>query len=165
MEGLRDPVVIGVAGAPHGVGGTVRVHPTGSGQHLRPGAEPFVTGERRRISNSRWTPKGYLVDFEGIESREDAGKLRGEELFLERAELDAPDEDEFYVGDLPGLTAVDESKETLGKVSETFETAAHEVLVIETAEGEIYVPFTFEHVPEVDLDSGRVVVVPPEAEE
>lgn len=165
MEGLRDPVVIGVVGAPHGVGGTVRVRPTGSGRHLRDGAKPFVGGERRRISNSRWTPKGILVDFEGVVSREEAAKLRGEELVLDRDELDAPEEDEFYVDDLPGLVAVNESGETIGEVTETFETQAHEVLVIGAEDGEIYVPFTIEHVPEVDLESSRVVVVPPEAED
>lgn len=162
---LSDPVVIGVAVAPHGVRGTVRVRATGSGGHLREGSEPLVGGERRRILRVRPTPKGFLVDFEGVEGRDQALALKGRELLLDRSELDAPGEDEFYVGDLVGLAAVRVSGEALGTVRETFDTGAHEVLVIRSSEpavAEIYVPFTFEHVPEVDLDEGRLVVRLPE---
>ena len=66
--------------------------------------------------------------------------------------------------DLVGLTAVGESGEVLGKVEDTFETPAHEVLVVRESEDAppFYVPFTHEHVPRVDLSAGRVSVRPPE---
>lgn len=160
-----DPVVIGVAAGAHGVRGTLRVRTTGSGRHLREGTEPFVAGRRRRILRVRPTPKGCLLDLEGVDDRSEAGSLAGEELILDRSELDATREDEFYVADLVGLAAETESGETLGRVRETFKTRAHEVLVIaDEGPGESYVPFTFEHVPEVDLTAGRLVVRPPEEE-
>jgi 16S rRNA processing protein RimM len=157
-----DPVVIGVAVAPHGVRGTMRVRATGSGKHLREGVEPVVAGRRRRIARVRETPKGFLIDLEGIGDRSGAAAFKGEELVLDRSELDTPEEGEFYVGDLVGLTATSDAGEIVGIVEETFETAAHEILVIRK-EGDVhYVPFTLEHVPEVDLDARRVVVRPPE---
>jgi 16S rRNA processing protein RimM len=156
-----DPVVIGVVVAPHGVRGTVRVRATG--RHLREGVEPVVAGVRRRIARVRETPKGFLVDLEGIVDRSGAAAFRGEELLLDRRELDAPEEGEFYVGDLVGLTAVSDAGETLGTVEQTFETPAHEILIVREEEDVLYVPFTVEHVPEVDLDARRVVVRPPEA--
>ena len=164
MEGLSDPVAIGVVVAPHGVRGTLRVRPLGSGKHLRRGMEPVVAGAKRRISATRETPKGFLVDVEGIGSREDATSLKGEELFLDRAELDTPEEGEFYVADLVGLTAVDAAGESVGIVEDTFETAAHEVLVVRGKGVQyLYVPFTLEHIPVLDLESGRVVIRPPES--
>ena len=162
-----DPVVIGVVAAPHGTRGTVRVRATGSGRHLRVGVEPVVAGRRRRISQVRETPKGFLVDLEGVLDRSGASALRGEELVLDRQQLDAPGEGEFYVDDLIGLTAVSETGEVFGTVEETFETAAHEVLVVRMGEEQevpvYYVPFTLEHVPEIDLGAGRVVVRLPES--
>ena len=119
-----------------------------------------------RISNARQTPKGFLVDLEGVGDRSEAAALRGEELRLDRGELDAPEEGEFYVGDLIGLIAKNDGGEVVGVVDETFETPAHEILVIrnkdEPALPERYVPFTAEHVPELDLTAGVVVVRPPE---
>jgi 16S rRNA processing protein RimM len=163
VEKPSDPVVIGIVVAPHGVRGTVRVRATGSGRHLREGVEPVVAGRRRHISRVRETPKGLLVDLEGVEDWAGAAAFRGEELVLDRRELDAPEEGEFYVGDLVGLTAVSDAGEVVGTVEETFETPAHEVLVVRKEEGVLYVPFTLEHVPEVVLGARRVVVRPPEA--
>jgi 16S rRNA processing protein RimM len=157
-----DPVVIGVIVAPHAVRGTVRVRPSSSGRHLREGLEPVVAGRRRRISRVRETPKGFLVDLEGIVDRTGAAALKGEELVLERRELDTPQEGEFYVGDLIGLVAMNETGEILGTVDETIETPAHEILVVHKEGDALYVPFTLEHVPQVDLDARHVVVRPPE---
>ena len=157
-----DPVVIGVVVAPHGVRGTVKVRATGSGRHLREGVEPVVAGRPRRISRVRETPKGFLIDLEGIEDRSGAAAFRGAELMLDRRELDTPQEGEFYVGDLVGLTAMSDAGMVVGTVAETFETSAHEILVVRNEGDVLFVPLTLEHVPEVDLDARRVVVRPPE---
>ncbi|HSK86089.1 MAG TPA: ribosome maturation factor RimM [Rubrobacter sp.] len=164
MEDLSDPVVIGVVVAPHGVRGTLRVRALGPGRHLREGTVPVVAGMRRRISAARQTPKGFLLDLEGVECRADAKPLGGEQLLLDREELDAPEEGEFYVADLVGLAAVNDAGEVVGTVADTFETAAHEILVVREVKDEqvLYLPFTLEHVPQVDLETGQIVVRPPE---
>jgi len=161
---LLDPVAIGVVVAGHGVRGTLKVRAVGTGRHLRIGVEPVVAGARRRISAVRQTPKGFLVDVEGVGRRAEASALKGQELLLDRDELDAPEEGEFYVADLVGLVAVNEAGQAIGTVEDTFETGAHEVLVVREVDGgqSIYVPFTLEHVPGLDLEAGRVVIRPPE---
>ena len=159
MEGLTDPVTIGLVAAPHGVRGTVRVKAPGSGRHLRKNVEPVINGERRRILAARETPKVFLVDLEGITNREEAARLCGMELLLDREELDVPEEGEFYVGDLIGLSAYDAAGTYIGSVVGFFETPAHGVLVVrDESSTEHYVPFTFEHVPTVDPEGERVVV-------
>jgi len=163
MDELSDPVVIGVVVAPHGVRGSLRVRALGPGRHLREGTEPVVAGMRRRISAARQTSKGFLLDLEGVKSRAEAKALGGEELLLDRKELDVPEEGEYYVTDLVGLTAVNDAGEVVGKVMDTFETAAHEVLVVrEDDRLALYLPFTLEHVPEVDLRAGKVLIRPPD---
>jgi len=147
--------------APHGVRGTLKVRAFGSGRHLRPGLKPVIAGERYEILTARETPKGFLVDLEGVTDRASAAGLRGQELLLDRGELDEPEEGEFYVADLVGLDAFGVGGERVGVVADTFETPAHEVLVVRDGSEERYVPFTLENVPEVDPEGGRVVVVPP----
>ena len=106
------------------------------------------------------------MDVEGVEDRTGAAALRGTEVVLDRVELDAPDEDEFYVGDLVGLKAYDaEGGEHVGAVVHVFSTPAHDVLVVGRDDEEVYVPFTLEHVPEVDAEGGRISVKRPEVEE
>jgi 16S rRNA processing protein RimM len=164
VRGFADPVVIGVVVAPHGVRGTLKVKVPGSGRHLRRGVEPVVRGERRRILAARETPKGFLLDLQEIGNRESAAGLRGMELLLDRAELDAPEAEEFYVGDLVDLGVYDEMGKHVGSVVDLFETPVHDILVIRNygSADERYVPFTVEHVPAVDPKRGRVVVSLPE---
>lgn len=158
------PVPIGVVVGTHGVRGTLRVRAFGPGRHLRKGMQPVVGGMRRRISGVRETPKGFLVDVEDLGSREAARSLKGEELLIGRDELDPPEEGEYYVADLVGLTAFDDVGGVVGVVSDTFETAAHEVLIVRDEGGrELYIPFTLEHVPELDPGLRRLVIRPPES--
>lgn len=156
MEGLSDPVVVGTVAGAHGVRGTIRVR--SEGHHLREDISPSIGGVRYRILKARETPKGFLLDLEGITSRQDAVLMQGRELVLDRAELDEPEEGEFYVADLIGLSAVDESGTELGTVTETIPSPAHETLVVRAGESEVFVPFTLEHVPEVLIEAGRIVV-------
>ena len=164
MKHLADPVVIGVIAAPHGVRGTIRVRAPGSGRHLRKGVEALVNGQRRRILASRQTPKGFLVDLEGVDSRDLAASLRGYELVLDREELDAPDEDEFYVGDLVGLEVYDDTGTYIGSVVDILDTPAHEIILVQNdgAATEQYIPFSREHVPTIDLEESRILVSLPE---
>jgi 16S rRNA processing protein RimM len=146
------------------VRGALRVRALGAGRHLRKGVEPVVADSRRRISAAKETPKGFLVDLEGIGSREEASSFKGVEFLLDRGELDAPEEGEVYVTDLVGLTVKNAAGEVIGTVEDTFETAAHEVLVVREPDGrDLFVPFTLEHVPELDLESRRIVARPPES--
>lgn len=149
--------MIGIAGTPHGISGTLRVKVTGSGVHLREGVEPTISGVRRRIRRVRETPKDFLVDLEGVETREAAEGLRGAELLLESSVLDPLDTDEFYIHSLLGLEVAGEDGESLGQVADVIENPAHEILVIKNGT-EYLVPFVSEQVLEVDIDGGRMVV-------
>lgn len=160
MKDLSDPVVVGTIVGAHGLRGTFRVR--SAGRHLRVGLTLVVGDTPRRITKVRETPKGFLVDLEGIRRRAEVEELRGEEFLMDRSNLDDPEQDEFYVADLVGLTALDEAGSKLGVVTETIPSAAHETLTIKGDDVEFYVPFTLEHVPEVRMDVRVVVVRPPE---
>ena len=160
MNELSDPVVVGTIVGAHGIRGTFRVR--SEGRHLREGLTLTVGDTPRRITKVRETPKGWLVDLEGIRRRAEVEALRGEEFLMDRSDLDDPEPDEFYVADLVGLTAVDEAGNRIGVVTETVPSAAHETLTVKGEDGEIYVPFTLEHAPEVRMDERVIVVRPPE---
>ena len=141
----------------------MKVKAIGSGRHLREGLEPVIGGNRYRIVRARPTPKGFLVDLDGVEDRSGVAALRGKELVLDRHELDDLEDEEFYVGDIVGMKAFGVSGVDLGEVVEVISTPAHEILVLGGGDGQWYVPFTLEHVPELDLANHLLIVSPPEA--
>ena len=111
--------------------------------------------------------KGALVGrAREIATREEAEALRGLQLYVPRAVLPAPEEDEFYLADLIGLRAVGLDGAELGRIKSVQNFGAGDLLEIAPASGPTWwLPFTLEAVPEVRIADGVVVAVrPPESD-
>ncbi|MDR1545511.1 MAG: ribosome maturation factor RimM [Deltaproteobacteria bacterium] len=112
--------------------------------------------------NGKVVAGGLIVKLKGCSTREAAAALRGWQLALARADLAEPEPDEYYLADLLHLEAITVSGLPLGRVENFLENGAGVVLVIVDSEGrERLVPFSDEHVPEVDLAAGRLSVAEP----
>src|SRR5688572_30763090 len=115
-------VLIGHVARPHGVGGAVRVRPTGPTlETLEPGAEVEVgpaDGPRRRLTLEArtGTPPGLILSFAGVTTREQAAELTGGAIQVPAERLPAlEDPDTLYVRELVGF-AVDAGGRPLGTV-------------------------------------------------
>jgi 16S rRNA processing protein RimM len=161
----RD-ILLGVVIGAHGLGGEVKVktftaHPENFEAY---GVLRDKTGRQFRIAGMR-APKADIVvaRFDEIKNRDAADALKGTELFVAREALPPPDEDEFYHADLIGLAVEDESGNPLGVVGGLHNFGAGDVLAVARSDGdELFLPFTRENVPIIDMKAGRVVVAPPE---
>ncbi|HUD49951.1 PRC-barrel domain-containing protein, partial [Parvibaculum sp.] len=73
------------------------------------------------------------------------------------------EEEGWYHADLIGLSAVGMDGEVYGRVVAVENFGAGDLLEIERAEGgpSVYLPFTDENVPEVDIAGQRIVIDPP----
>lgn len=102
-----------------------------------------------------------LVRAPEIKSREDAESLKGQRIYVERDALPAPDEDEFYLDDLVGLKAEDETGAPLGVVKAVYNFGSDdmiELVNIPNVKGVRLVAFTKILVPDVDIAQERIVV-------
>jgi len=121
------------------------------------------SSRRFDIKITRQVKGGFAVRLSGVKSREEAEALKGTRLYVDRAVLPVPDEDEFYYADLIGLRVEGEGGVLLGKVKAVHEFGAGDMLeYVPDRGGEtVLVPFTRAAVPVVDIAGGRVVVDPP----
>jgi 16S rRNA processing protein RimM len=119
------------------------------------------------LTSGRAAKGSVVVRVREVETREQAEALRGLKLYISRDVLPEPDEDEFYVMDLVGLSVVDTAGEPLGRVKAVQDFGAGDLLEIAPTDGgpTWYLPFTREAVPEVRIAEGRVVGVKPEETE
>ena len=161
-------LLLAQVGAPHGVRGEVRVKAF-TGDPLALGSYgPLLTEDGRALAVERLRPgKGaVIVKFRGVDDRNAAESLRGARLFVERAALPPPeDEDEFYHADLIGLEAVTADGAPLGTIVAVHDFGAGDILDIAPPASadrgrSLLVPFTRACVPEIDLAAGRIVVAP-----
>jgi 16S rRNA processing protein RimM len=111
--------------------------------------------------------KGALVArAKQVATREDAEALRGLQLYVARAALPAPDEDEFYLADLIGLRVVDPDGGEMGHIKTVQNFGAGDLLEIAPPGGPTWwLPFTRDAVPEVRIADGVVVAVRPSESE
>ncbi|MEZ5893808.1 MAG: ribosome maturation factor RimM [Parvularculaceae bacterium] len=107
-------------------------------------------------------PDIALASAPEIKSREDAETLKGVRLYVDRGALPEPDEDDFYLDDLVGLAAFDETGAPAGAVAAVYNFGAGDMIELKDipgVKGVRLVPFTKEAVPGIDVADGRLTVV------
>ena len=116
------------------------------------------------LTSARAAKGGIVCRAKEVETREQAEALRGLKLYIPRSKLPEPDEDEFYVTDLVGLSVVTAEGEALGRIKAVQDFGAGDLIEIVPQEGGAtwYLPFTREAVPEVRMADGVVVAVKPD---
>jgi 16S rRNA processing protein RimM len=163
-------VLLGRIAGAHGVKGEVKINSFTEVPEDIAAYGPLIDGKGRSFIIERLHPlKGMTVAaaFAGIADRTAAETLKGVELYVERARLPEPDEDEWYYADLIGLAAISPGGETLGEVIAVQNFGAGDLLEIRPAAGgrTLLVPFVKAAVPVVDMKARRVVVNMPEDED
>jgi 16S rRNA processing protein RimM len=157
----HDWVVVGRVGRPHGIRGevTVELRTDEPERRFADGATLATDGGPLTVDSTRWHQGRLLVRFAGTEGRDGAEALRDRELRVAIDPGEAPaDPEEFYDHQLVGLEVVTVDGAEVGVLTRVDHHAAQDLLVIETATGEVLFPFVSAFVPEVDVAGGRIVL-------
>lgn len=86
--------------------------------------------QARELIASRSQAKGLIVQFQGIENRDQAQALVGYAIAVRREQLPVLPVDQYYWTDLVGLEVINLHGIRLGEVSSLFATGANDVLVV-----------------------------------
>lgn len=105
------------------------------------------------IVSWRQGPKGPLVKFKNIPTREDAEEFRGTALFVPRDVLPDLDEEELYYSDLEGMVVLNHKGEKVGKVASVFSNGAQDVFTVFGQGKEVLLPYTEDTVAHADRDA------------
>lgn len=161
-------ICVGALAGAHGVKGEVKVKSFTDDPAAIMGFDDLRIGEDGRpagLTAFRPVKGAYAARMNGIATREEAQSTAGARLYVDRASLPAPEgEDDFYVSDLIGLTAVDPDGRALGKVRGLADHGAGDVLEIlldQPLKGfgkSLLVPFEKRLVPDIDIAAGRLSV-------
>src|ERR1043165_688703 len=130
----------------------------------RYGALETEDGTRRfEIEAVRPAKEMLVAGVKGVADRNAAEALTNIRLYVARAKLPKPAEDEFYYADLVGLAAETAGGAAFGTVKAVHNFGAGDLLEIEPAGGgaTLLLPFTEATVPAIDIAGRKLVVVPP----
>jgi len=114
-----------------------------------------------RVRGVRGGGKFAILALEDIGDLSAAEGFRGQKVFIMRDLLPPLEEGTYYVADLIGLRVEDRRGRNLGTLHEIFDNGAHEVYAVRHGMREILLPVIDSVVISVDIEAGRMVVVPP----
>jgi 16S rRNA processing protein RimM len=110
-----------------------------------------------RPARVRFHKSFIYVQFEGIETLEEASLLVNKELFVREDDLGALEEGEYYEYQLIGLDVINMKEEKIGTVESILHTGANDVIVVAGAKG-LTVPLVEGFIVEIDVKKGVVCV-------
>jgi 16S rRNA processing protein RimM len=159
---VTDLKVVGTITRSHGLDGSLKVNVQITGFPalerdepvfilLQGGPVPFFVEECNQVSSGK-----LVLKLEDVDSLEQAEKLVGNEVLLERAKLDAPEHDAS--NELIGCKVVDSKKGEIGSVSGIMDNPQHPILEIEFNGKTILVPWVEEIITAVDI-GGRIISI------
>ena len=98
-----------------------------------------------------------LVKFEGIDSAEEAEKLKNLQIKIDSDEVGELEENEFYFHEIIGCEVFDENGKSLGEIIEILTPGANDVWVIKDQNGkEILIPYIEDVVKKIDIENKKI---------
>jgi 16S rRNA processing protein RimM len=127
--------------------------------------DPGGSPESMRVEDV-WPHKGRVVlKFEGVDSIDQAERLRGREVLVPRSERAPLGEHQYWVSDLEGcrvLVERDGAMREVGCVVGVDSSGGSDVLRVESPRGEVLIPLAQEICRRIDTESKLIVIDPPE---
>jgi 16S rRNA processing protein RimM len=143
---------------PYGIKGWVRVQPYSDDRAALTGyREWWIGGAATAVLEAKVHSTVVIARLAGLETPEQALKLKGQEIAVPREAFAAPAEGEFYYADLIGLDVVNAEGVMLGKVASLSSNGAHDLLALDGKHGQI-LPWIPQVVKKVDLAARRIEV-------
>ncbi len=147
----------------HGLKGEMRVDPWCDGPEFICMFKKLYlkNGDILTITKSRVQKNVAVIKVHGIDSIEQADKLRKTVLYIDRNDVEL-DDDVFFVQDILGCTVTDaDTKKVYGTVTDIIKTGANDVYQITDENGKNFlIPVIDDVVISTDIEEGLIEIRP-----
>lgn len=166
-EAAGDFVFIGQILRPRGTRGKVDVLSLSDfPERFKPGLRVFLVpplpGKRELIvSEASSQPKGLVLAFKGLDTRNDVESLRERYIAVPKEETPKLPEGAYWVDEIVGLDVVTTEEKRIGRVKDVLKGRGQEVYIVEGDNGkEHLIPAVSEIVKKVDVEAGKILIEP-----
>ncbi len=161
---MQDLLQVGVITTTHGIRGEVKVFPTTDDVNRFKKLKYVILNDGKEqleleISSVKFFKNLVILKFKGIDNINDIEKYKKAGLYVTRENAIPLKENEYFIADLIGLSAVSDEGEVLGIISDVLQTGANDVYVIEKAgQSDLLIPAIKDCIKEVNLEEKKMVI-------
>lgn len=162
---LKQYLEIGQIVSTHGIKGEVRVNPWCDTPEFMKKFKTlyFDANGNKAVKITACRPHGnvVIIKLDGVDTVEEAQKLRNKTLYMNRADAKLGKGD-WFIQDLIGCTVydADDNEKTYGKLTDVAETGANDIWFIENNGKEYIIPAIKDVVINVDVENESVFIRP-----
>ena len=153
----------GIIVTTHGIKGEFKINPWCDTPHFITEFKTLYLDEGKialEVQNSRVHKNTVLVKAKGIDTPEDAVKLRNKTVYINRDDADI-DEDSYFIQDLIGMEVLDvDSGKLYGTLSDVSQTGANDVYHINSNGKLLLVPAIEQVVIDIDIEQNKMLIRP-----
>jgi 16S rRNA processing protein RimM len=111
------------------------------------------------IEEVKYQKNMVLVKFKGIETVEQAEKLRNAYVEIDRKDAISLEEGQYFIADLLGLEVYLDTGEMLGILDDIFNTGSNDIYVVKNELGKQFLlPYIDDVIKNIDLENKRIIV-------
>ena len=115
--------------------------------------------QKFEIEQVKYQKNVVLVKFKGIESIEEAEKLKNCYMEIDREDAIPLEEDTYFIADLLGSAVYTEEGKELGKLEDIFNTGSNDIYVVKDELGKsVLLPAIAEVIKEVNVQDKKIIV-------
>lgn len=158
---MKDLIEIGQVAKPQGLKGFIKINPfTDNMQKFENYKRVFIKNIEYKIEDLKYNKNQVIIKLKGIDSVEEAEKLRNLYLYIDKSDLAELPEDSYYIVDLIGLEVFnEENNELLGKIEDVFPTGSNDVYVVRSEIGkQILLPAIKDVIKDVNIKDKKMIV-------
>lgn len=145
----------------HGIKGEVKIMPyTDVPELLCEFDRLFLDRKEIFIERARVAKNMVIAKLEGVNTPEQAEKLRNKILYMHRDDLEL-DDGTYFIQDLIGVEVKDADTDVVyGKITDVMQTGANDVYVIKGDGKEYLIPAIADVVISTDIDNNSMIIRP-----
>lgn len=170
-SGPKSPdylIGLGTVSGAHGLRGALKVRPTAAAATTDPEVfaalgEVVIAGAGYRVLSAERHKNQVLLYLAGVQTREQAAALAGQEVKGDRRRFPPLPPGEYYWFQVLGLPVINVADgQILGYLEQVIPTPAHDVYLVRQGDREVLLPAVEEVIVEINPAEGYVKVAPPE---
>jgi 16S rRNA processing protein RimM len=159
-----DLIAIGRISRPIGTRGEVNILPlTQDKQRFKNLPDVWIgfdaaNAELKKILNVRINTKQVVFCFDGIETVEEAEKIKDSFLFVAKEDAVKLRDGSYFIDDIIGCEVVTEEQTTVGKITDLLSLPMNDLWVVKKDAKEILIPAVKAIIRQVDIENKRITI-------